>query len=846
MTISMRTRPSSALTGFAFVVTLAILPFAAVPSFAWGSTMGTADSANALSTVNTQIPNTAAMDAVASASAERSTAKSTAASTQTTAGSTSTASRTSTESTAKSSSTQKAATGAIASSSAPVADGTYVIRSDVASTKVVDVAGGSKKNKANVQTATCTMAKSQKWRLSYHADTATYTLLNEKSKRALTVSKRPAKSGTNVYAATLKNSAAQQWNLVADDNGYRLISALDPTLSLDVAGSSKKNGANISICTSAASKGQRFYFLSTNPTVPSTRTIADGCYTIAASQSSDQKLDVAYADLNAGANVQLYENNNTAGQKFWISYNSDGYYSITSILSGKALEVAYANVVPTSNVRMWTSNGSAAQRWAIAVNADGTCTFTNKATGLAIDLAKSALTDGTNVFGYTADGRASQSFALTAADPITTGITSIRYARKSGKSFDVPGATRKAGTALTISAYNGSLAQKCLVKKVASATSSNPSYTLQIIGTGRYLASANGKLVQSSSATAHSSQWLIQWTGKGFSLVNEADGKAATLSSAKAKNGSGIVTDAYSGAKTQKFLLAYAQIIDPGCYTFTSALGSRCINVDDNGTRTGTNVNSVGANGNNAQKYLISKVGTHYKITSVLSRKALTVSGANVIIKKDRNAGSQLWSVGVGAAGNLMFTNVKYGKALGVEGNSKTSGANVGVYSTDAGAKGQRWRITPTAPVSGGIRCADGTWIWCDSTGYANRSAAISQLLSIAHSLLGVPYVWLGRYPQDGGMDCASFTWHCYHQLGIDIGFETLYQRNDGIEVSMDQLRPGDLILMYWGEGNYPHHVVLYAGNGMIYEEPDFGKHCQYVPLSSKNTNRFLVRRILR
>ena len=42
-----------------------------------------------------------------------------------------------------------------------------------------------------------------------------------------------------------------------------------------------------------------------------------------------------------------------------------------------------------------------------------------------------------------------------------------------------------------------------------------------------------------------------------------------------------------------------------------------------------------------------------------------------------------------------------------------------------------------------------------------------------------------------------------------------------------------------------PEHVVLYAGNGMIYEEPDFGGHCQFVPLSSKGAGRMEIRRII-
>ena len=151
-----------------------------------------------------------------------------------------------------------------------------------------------------------------------------------------------------------------------------------------------------------------------------------------------------------------------------------------------------------------------------------------------------------------------------------------------------------------------------------------------------------------------------------------------------------------------------------------------------------------------------------------------------------------------------------------------------------------------------GSQNIDGCWYWFDQeTGALDRQAAVNMLMSTANSLLGVPYVWLGVYPQDGGMDCASFTWYVYKQLGIDIGFETYDQMNSGFHVnSLAEAQPGDLILMYYGAWpNYnpslPEHVVLYAGNGMIYEEPTFGGQCQHVTLSEKNATQIEIRRIL-
>lgn len=149
------------------------------------------------------------------------------------------------------------------------------------------------------------------------------------------------------------------------------------------------------------------------------------------------------------------------------------------------------------------------------------------------------------------------------------------------------------------------------------------------------------------------------------------------------------------------------------------------------------------------------------------------------------------------------------------------------------------------------VKRSDGSYDWYDSYGKRNRSSAINNVMATAHSLLGVPYVWLGVYPQDGGMDCASFTWYLYKQLGIDIGFETYDQMHAGYEVGfLSRAKPGDLILMYYGSWpNYdqslPEHVVLYAGNGMIYEEPTFGGRCQYVPLSIKGATKISIRRII-
>lgn len=150
----------------------------------------------------------------------------------------------------------------------------------------------------------------------------------------------------------------------------------------------------------------------------------------------------------------------------------------------------------------------------------------------------------------------------------------------------------------------------------------------------------------------------------------------------------------------------------------------------------------------------------------------------------------------------------------------------------------------------GGSKLPNGSFVWCNASGI-DRQDAIDRVMRTARSCLGIPYVWDGRWPEDGGMDCSSFTWYVYERQGIELGEDTYHQISDGYRVgSLSQAKPGDLILMYFNSHpNFnpllPEHVVLYAGNGMIYEEPNFGMSCQYVSLASKHANKIEIRRII-
>lgn len=98
-------------------------------------------------------------------------------------------------------------------------------------------------------------------------------------------------------------------------------------------------------------------------------------------------------------------------------------------------------------------------------------------------------------------------------------------------------------------------------------------------------------------------------------------------------------------------------------------------------------------------------------------------------------------------------------------------------------------------------------------------------LVNKAKSLLGIPYVWGGTNPSSG-LDCSGLTSFSYSQIGINIGRTTYDQDATGRHISLNELKPGDLILEY-GKG----HVAMYIGNGQQIEAPQPGESVKISPV---------------
>ena len=88
------------------------------------------------------------------------------------------------------------------------------------------------------------------------------------------------------------------------------------------------------------------------------------------------------------------------------------------------------------------------------------------------------------------------------------------------------------------------------------------------------------------------------------------------------------------------------------------------------------------------------------------------------------------------------------------------------------------------------------------------------KLLNYAQSYLGTRYIFGGTSPN--GFDCSGFTQYCYRLIGININRTAQDQWKNGVQVSKDALRPGDLV--YFANTYYSSqtitHVGIYMGDG--------------------------------
>ncbi|CAM3303846.1 C40 family peptidase [Occultella aeris] len=115
-------------------------------------------------------------------------------------------------------------------------------------------------------------------------------------------------------------------------------------------------------------------------------------------------------------------------------------------------------------------------------------------------------------------------------------------------------------------------------------------------------------------------------------------------------------------------------------------------------------------------------------------------------------------------------------------------------------------------------------------------SAAGARALQWARTQLGVPYVWGGAGPADGGYDCSGLTMRAFEQAGVRLPRTTRAQWDATRRVALEDLQVGDLL--FWSSNGQPsgiYHMAIYSGSNMRVQAPSPGRRVEEVPVYPVN-----------
>lgn len=586
-----------------------------------------------------------------------------------------------------------------------IANGTYIIRTGLGSQLVLDTEGTKNGDRANVVEAAYKGGAKQAWRIVYDTARGLYRIYRKESdgsKYCLDVTNGRAQKGTNVQLYTSNGNTAQWWDIIADGNGFNIVSALKSSLVLDVENGKADDGTNVQIYRDNGNDAQRFYFYLTNPTVAAgTQVIKDGAYEIVCTVSggTSNVADIAGGSLAHGANVRMHTGNSSIAQRFHFEYNGEGYYDVVAVSSGRSLDAKDSGLLPGTNVQQATSTGKKAQQWVVKRNSNGTYSLINRANGLALAITGSSPKSGANLRLTTARNNAGQQFKLRSIDMLPTGIFNIMALSATDQVIEIKDSSSAEGASAQMHAASGSLGQKFELKRVAANE-----YRIRTAASGGWLsATKTGETVTQkgdhATAASKANTWRAEWANGHFVLVNKATGAALTMSGGKTANGTKVTTTKTTGAVSQQFTIAPTNLLEPGCY-FVASLKGPYLDISGDSPDSGANVLVNAHDSSLGQYFYLQRSGSAYRLKNAYSGKYVEADGtsndANVTQRSSSSSDSQRWTARIADGGCVMFVNAATPNlVLDIAGGQTANGTNVRIHKAN-NTEAQAWKLIKT------------------------------------------------------------------------------------------------------------------------------------------------------
>ncbi|MBR0403202.1 RICIN domain-containing protein [Candidatus Saccharibacteria bacterium] len=434
--------------------------------------------------------------------------------------------------------------------------------------------------------------------------------------------------------------------------------------------------------------------------------LPDGTYNIVSAGGGEMAIDVENYGTTNGTNIQIfnYSKDNKA-QQFKITRESDGFYKIASIISGKVLDVSGGSVLPGANLQLHQSNGTCAQKWAISYDINKHFVFRSACSGNSIDVNGGATNiANTNVQSFTYNKTVAQEWDLVSLDSATVADGDYSIVTNTGYAIDIAGGSTSNGANVQLFSRNFTNAQVMHLTRLPDGFYSITNPQANKAFDVRDGSTANGANIQIwGFSNTCPQRWAIESKPNGFYVIrNACSGNVIDVSGgAITTSGANIQSHMYNGTNAQMWMFLSPTkdtSLSGGTYYLKTHQGL-ALDVVGASKNNGANIQIYAANQTKAQEFKF-ELGNdgYYTITNTNSNKVIDVSGgssnngANIQIHVSNGTCAQKWlAIPSVSSGYYTFRNACSGKTMDVSGGYiGTGGANVQLFEYNS-TIAQQW-----------------------------------------------------------------------------------------------------------------------------------------------------------
>ena len=578
--------------------------------------------------------------------------------------------------------------------------------------RVVGTDGGREENGADINLWDDISVSQQRFKFVYYEE-GYYKIINEKSGKLLDVVGSGIESGTPVDQWEDNGGYDNQKWIVQDaGNGYyNIISKLNG-LYLTVDG----NGANCDLlCVKTATGGddQKFQIVEKG-TPQGEKIVEEGTYKIVLATEPTQSLTVDGGRINDGANVHIWEYQNTLQQQFELVYDEEGYYEIIPVHSGKRIDVVgYGN---EANVDQWEYNGgNDNQKWVIRKSISGNYNIISKRESLYLDAYQSRTANGTNIQVYEQSRGNGQEFKIEKIEKedeevvyektVEEGTYKIVLATAPAQSLTVDGGKTNDGANVHIWEYIDTPQQQFNLvydeNGYYEIIPVNSGKRIDVVGYGN---EANVDQWANNGGNDNQKWAIVKNKSGNYNIISKREGLYLDAYQSKTANGTNIQVYEKSGGIGQEFKLEKIEdkserTIADGTYKIAVQANTNLVveasasNTDNDGRIQIWQDFNVAA-----QRFNVEYINGYYRISLVHSGKCLTVKWKNIssgteVVQYEWNEGdNQKWIIrdnGDGSVGIIPLSD--YSLTIDIYGAIE-NGSKLELYNNERNVK-QRFTL---------------------------------------------------------------------------------------------------------------------------------------------------------